>query len=171
MYVGVNNAFWLTNYSVTSLEGNKFVNGIIFGAAELTAGVFAGILISKTNPKVAFQILGLSGIVFNFISQFAIPEGSMLVYITSYIAVLGVGGVYTCIFVIITEVVPTEQVGGAMVLVVTVGATTSLIDPLVVVADKPIPQITIASFMALAILHSYFLPETDDAIHGDDDAE
>ena len=68
MYIGVNNCFWLTNYSVTSLGGNKFVNGIIFGAAELSAGVFAGVLIARTTPRTAFQICGVTAIVFNIIS-------------------------------------------------------------------------------------------------------
>ena len=54
MYSGVNNCYWLTQYGVTYLGGNKFVNGIILGIAEMTAGMFAGVLIACTSPHLAF---------------------------------------------------------------------------------------------------------------------
>ena len=44
MFVGVNNCYWLTLYNVTSLGGNKFINGLILGVSELTSGIFAGCL-------------------------------------------------------------------------------------------------------------------------------
>ena len=54
MYAGVNNCYWLTQFGVTYLGGNKFVNGIILGIAEMTAGMFAGLLIELTTPHLAF---------------------------------------------------------------------------------------------------------------------
>ena len=54
IFVGVNNCYWITIYNVTYLDGNKFVNGVILGMAELSSGLFAGILISYTNPALAF---------------------------------------------------------------------------------------------------------------------
>ena len=54
MFSGINNCYWLTLYGVANLGGNKFVNGILLGMAELTAGIFAGVLVSYSSPKLAF---------------------------------------------------------------------------------------------------------------------
>ena len=54
VFTGVNNCYWITIYNVTYLDGNKFVNGIILGVAELASGIFCGLLISFTSPKLAF---------------------------------------------------------------------------------------------------------------------
>ena len=56
IFTGVNNAYWFMIYNVTYLDGNKFLNGIILGIAELTSGIFSGLLISYTSPSAAFQI-------------------------------------------------------------------------------------------------------------------
>ena len=68
IFSGVNNCYWLTLYNVTNLPGNKFINGLMLGAAELSSGVFAGMIISKTDSFRAFQICGIMGIAFNSMS-------------------------------------------------------------------------------------------------------
>ena len=45
MAIGVNNAYWLTLLNVTSFKGNKFINGIIVGGGETTAGFISGLVI------------------------------------------------------------------------------------------------------------------------------
>jgi Na+/melibiose symporter-like transporter len=106
MFACVNNVYWLTLYSITNLEGNKFVNGLILGIAELTSGIFSGFLIYYTSPKVAFQTCTVLGIVFNSVTLFLAPAGSLISYVTLFIAILGIGGIYTCLYVLIPLVVP-----------------------------------------------------------------
>ena len=53
IFVGVNNCYWITIYNVTYLDGNKFLNGIILGLAELTSGIVSGLIISYTSPSIA----------------------------------------------------------------------------------------------------------------------
>lgn len=106
MFMGVNNCYWLTLYNVTNLGGNKLVNGLILGTSELLSGIFAGVLISHTSPAFAFQCCGIIGIVFNAINQFMIPPGTLLSYLSLFVAILGVGGVYTVLYVLIGFVVP-----------------------------------------------------------------
>ena len=53
IFIGVNNCYWITIYSVTMLDGNKFLNGIILGVAELSSGIVSGLLISYTSPSIA----------------------------------------------------------------------------------------------------------------------
>lgn len=106
IFVGVNNCYWITIYNVTYLDGNKFVNGAILGVAELTSGIFAGLVIKYTSPTFAFQICAVIAVVFNALTQFVVPVGTTLSYCTLFIAVLGVGGVYTVIYVLIKQVFP-----------------------------------------------------------------
>ena len=162
IFIGVNNCYWITIFNVTYLEGNKFVNGIILGMAELASGIFCGFLISYTSPKTAFQLCAVVGIVFNAITLFAAPVGSVLSYVTLFIAILGVGGIYTAINILIFSITPKEQVGGAMVFIITIGTSASLFAPLVVVNEAPIPFLTLAAMMALAFICSCLLPDGKD---------
>ena len=74
-----------------------------------------------------------------------------------FFAILGIGGTYTCIFVLIREVVPQRNVGKATVLIVTVGACASLLAPLVALLDAPIPFIVISSLMFLSMAISFVM--------------
>lgn len=158
IFIGVNNCYWITIYNVTYLDGNKFVNGIILGIAELLSGVFAGFLISKTSPSIAFHICAALAIAFNAFNQFLVPVGSLASYMTLFIAILGVGGVYTAIYVLIYIVVPKEQVGGAMVLIVTIGTSLSLFAPIIVLYASPVPYLALTAMMLMSALMVCFLP-------------
>lgn len=68
IYTAINNCYQITIYNVTKFDGNKFVNGMIFGAADLSSGIVAGLLISKTSPKVALLTCTSFSIVFNALS-------------------------------------------------------------------------------------------------------
>ena len=74
-----------------------------------------------------------------------------------FVAILGVGGCYTCIFVLIREVVPQKNVGKATVLIVTVGATAAVLAPLIALLDAPVPFIVNASLMFLSMAISFGL--------------
>ena len=159
IFVGVNNCYWITIYNVTYLDGNKFVNGIILGLAELSSGIVSGLIISYTNPSLALHICAASAICFNALNQFVVPIGSVMGYVTLAVAILGVGGTYTCIYVLIGLVVPREQVGGAMVLIVTIGTSASLFAPMVVLYDSPVPYLVLASCMGVAQIMTCLLPK------------
>ena len=107
MAVGINNAYWLTLLNVTNLKGNKFINGIILGAGETASGFFSGFVINMTSSTTAFQLLGILAISLNAINMFATAEGSFLAYLSLFCAILGVGGSYASLYVVIAESVPT----------------------------------------------------------------
>lgn len=100
------NCYWITMCGVARLPGNKLINGIILGLSELSAGIVAGYIISRTSPARAFQICATFAITFNALNQFVVPQDSVLCYITLFIAILGQGGIITCIFVLIYEKIP-----------------------------------------------------------------
>ena len=72
-------------------------------------------------------------------------------------AILGVGGVYTVMYVYISLVVPIEQAGGATVMILTIGTSASLFAPLVVLYDAPVPFLVMAVMMTIGVLLSIAL--------------
>ena len=108
MYSCINNCYWMTLYNVTNLAGDKFVNGLILGIAEVFAGIFAGVVITYTTPIIAFQSCCIMSVLFTALNQFFIATGTFLGYATLFIAILGIGGVYTCLFVLIGDVIPKQ---------------------------------------------------------------
>ena len=157
IFTGVNNAYWIMIYNVTNLEGNKFLNGILIGFSELTSGIFAGLLIEYTTPATAFRLCCVFGIAFMWLNLFIAPVGSVLSYLTLLVSILGVGGLFTCIEVWIVKIMPKDQVGGAMVLIFTIGATASLMAPIIVLYPAPMPFFAMAGFIILAFACSLLL--------------
>ena len=85
------------------------------------------------------------------------PVGSYIQYCTLFVALLGIGGIYTCNYVLISQVVPVSQVGGAMVLIFTIGVLASLFAPIVVLHDDPIPFLAMSASMTIAFILLYTL--------------
>lgn len=154
MAVGVNNAYNLTLLNVTHLPGNKFLNGLVLGVGEMTSGFFSGVLIAYSNANSAFQALGILGISLNAVNQFWAAEGSFIAYFSLFFAVLGVGGVYASLYVLIADSVPTSKVGTVMVISCTVGVLSTAGAPLVVLVSSPFPYFFLAAMLLLAVLIS-----------------
>ena len=157
IYIGVNNCYWLTTYNVTNLGGNKFINGLIFGMADMCSSIFSGVLMSYVNPFTAFRICALISVIFNALNQFLVPFGTFASYLTLAVAILGVGGVYTCIFVMVGLVLPSDQKSGAMIIIVTIGASLSIGAPMIIVLDSPYPFFFLSGFMVVSIATSFRL--------------
>ena len=79
-------------------------------------------------------------------------------YITLLVAILGIGGVYTCMYIFMSTVPPKDQVGGATVLIITIGACASLMAPLIVLFPFPTPFFALTAFIAVALFCSFLLP-------------
>ena len=88
-----------------------FINGIILGVSEMLSAITSGFLISLTSSTVAFEILAMVGLTCNTVLTYVLNDGGITAYIVLFIALQGIGGVYTCLFVIIGEKIPVTQVG------------------------------------------------------------
>ena len=173
IYACIINCYWLTLYNVTNLEGDKLVNGLILGLSEMTSGIVAGFLGTFTSPAFAFQTSCITCVLFSFLNQFVFAAGSFLGYATLFIAILGVGGVNACSLVLIGVVIPKHQVGGAMVLIVTLAVTSSLGAPLLVLYAAPIPFLVLTGLIVVAFTSSCFLPKKlpDEAPEADEETQ
>ena len=157
MFIGINNCYWLTLYNVPNLGGSKLVNGLILGMAELLSGIFVGVFITHSTPSLAFKSCCVVGVSFSTINQFMLAPGTLLSYMSLFIAILGIGGTYTCLYVLIGVVVPQKIVGSATVLIATIGISSSLLAPLIPLFDAPIPFIVLSSLMFISMATSFGL--------------
>ena len=130
--IGVQNSYWLSLFNVTNLKGNKFINGLLFGIAETLAGFCAGILIRATSSSTAFQIMGFVCVALSIVNQFLPSSGGFLSYATLFTTRLCMAGVYAALYVLFADFVPTAQVGGTMVLSLTVAYLTVTSAPMIV---------------------------------------
>ena len=80
-------------------------------------------------------------------------------YASLFVAILGIGGVYTCIFVITGIVFPKQNVGSALLLVVVISVSASFYAPIIVLYKAPIPFLVLTCMMAAAFASSVFLPK------------
>ena len=102
----MNNCYWVTVFGVTRLSGNKLINGIMIGMSEMSSALSAGFVIKKVGAVFAFQILAVCGLILNTLLQLVFNDGGLLNYFILFLAMQGIGGVYTCVFVLIGEKVP-----------------------------------------------------------------
>ena len=160
----VNYALWLVMFSVTSLEGNLFVNGLIFGASEFLSAIVCGVVIEKfadyLSAYTVFQILCVLGILGNTINQFWVEQGSFLAYFTLFIGILGVSGVYTVLYVILSIAVPREQVAGIMTICFTIAIGACMGAPMIALLEPPTPYVCLASVLALSFTTSVLIQRT-----------
>lgn len=84
-------------------------------------------------------------------NQFAVAEGSLLSYFSLFLAILGVGGTYASLFVLIADSVPTSQVGGVIVIACTIAVLSTTGAPIIVLLPAPIPYFFLASMITISI--------------------
>ena len=56
MAVCSQNEFWIMMMNVANLPGDKFINGLACGIADISCGIVAGLLIHYTSSRSAYQI-------------------------------------------------------------------------------------------------------------------
>lgn len=98
------------------------------------------------------------GIIFNAINQFFTDEGSIWAYLALFIAIIGVGGTYSVLFILINKSIPTNQVGGAMLITCTIAILSTTSAPLVVLVEQPFPYFYLAAMLISSFLLSCKIP-------------
>ena len=146
------NCYWITLYNVPNLPGNKFVNGLILGVAEMSSGVFSGLMMIYLTTRRTFVVFTIVGILFGGLNQFLVPQGSLISYITLFLSIQGVGGCFNCCFILISSSVPTKYAGSAFTLIMSAAILAALGVPMIVLMAQPLPFIILFALMAANLL-------------------
>ena len=110
-------------FLTTVIGGNIFVNAIILGSAESIAGVLSGYLLGRFPDGKVFQALCLQACFFNLLF-YAVPEGYMR-YFCFFMSTFGIVGQFNSITIVAEMRIPPENLGAAMVIIITVGTVVS----------------------------------------------
>jgi len=112
LFVMFNMGYLLTYFNVTNGGGDVFIMGVVLGFAEAMSSVFSGWLMIKFGAKFAFNFLATEAIIFYLILYYAkdfLMAGTGIGgVIFLFLSMIGVGGAYNTIFLIIESELPPE---------------------------------------------------------------
>ena len=102
MSIAIQSSYWLIIYSISNLPGNKFVNGIIVGAADASAAIVVGFFLKLMPDFRVFQIFSALACV-SVMVQYVLMSGASITvdgdietsfwnYFCLFTAFLGIGG-------------------------------------------------------------------------------
>lgn len=110
-------------FLATVIGGNIFVNAIILGSAESVGGVLSGYFLGRFPDARVFQALCICAGAFNLLF-YAFPEGYGR-YVCFFVSTFGIVGQFNSITIVAEMRIPPENLGAAMVIIITVGTVVS----------------------------------------------
>ena len=141
---------------ISTIEGNKYVNGMIFSIAGSLAGIITGIAMSKTKDTNVYQLCAIFGIIcvilFYYIS---VP---WLMYLCLFVTIFGIAGCYNCTFVMMELRIPPENFGSASVLIYVIGAIGCSITPSIAIIEDPMRLYICAIVVLMGLAWTLILP-------------
>lgn len=112
LFVVFNLGYLLTYFNLTNGGGDVFVMGLVLGFAEAISSVVSGWLMIKFGEKFAFNFLATEAIICYLILYYArdfLMAGTGIGgVIFLFFSMIGVGGAYNTIFIIIESELPPE---------------------------------------------------------------
>jgi len=114
-------------YLASVLDGNLFVNLMLVGGGETVAGIWSGILLSRMKDTNVFIISALlNGI--SYVLFFFVPSG-LAQYVCLLLTVSGIAGKFNTIYVLAELRIPPENIGSALVIIITVAVMAAGLAP------------------------------------------
>jgi hypothetical protein len=151
--------YWMVLFNVTNFAGSMFVNGMICGLSEGFSGVLSGIIISLTSTRKAFFICCFLIIIGQTFNQYFTTEGSLACYMSLFIGIFGVGGIYNCSFIMMNLNVPTDKVGRVTSFSYCVACFPSALCPYLILLPDPYSYLIMMAFtMCLLNMCVFVLP-------------
>jgi hypothetical protein len=95
-------------FYVTKIPGNRFVNGIFFGVAEVSSMFISGYLLEKLPDITVYNIFAVNGIFAATVLAF-FPSDGLYIYLITFCLVCTAGGWFNCHLIIIEMRVPPKS--------------------------------------------------------------
>ena len=119
--------YFMAFYLASVLDGNLFVNLMLVGAGETVAGIWSGILLSRMKDTHVFILSALlNGI--SYVLFFFVPSG-IAQYMCLFLTVSGIAGKFNTIYVLSELRIPPENIGSALVIIITVAIMAAGLSP------------------------------------------
>ena len=116
---------------LTKLEGNKFVNAIIFGSAEALSVFFSGFLMNRLSDMTVFKIIFAAAVMSYSIFIFGNDLSTIFTYLANCVLVGSLGGWQNLGSVILDIRVPPQSIGSVNMIAQTTGVGLGAIVPFI----------------------------------------
>jgi hypothetical protein len=117
-------------FGITALPGNKLINGSVYGIAEAVASFAIGFLCKFAPDNLVFigltTVCLISNVAYYFLGG---GHGGPFALMFYFLIVFSIGGMMTCILILIELRVPGESLAASMVIIYTSSVFLSAISP------------------------------------------
>ena len=146
------------NLYITSLPGNRYVNGIVFGCGEIFSMFFSNYLMNNLYDMTAFYIVYVCGLVSFLTLIFFAEYSALLTYAANLLLITSIGG-WNNVYLLILEMrVPPQNLGSVAVLARTMSVGLSVVAPTVSNFRAPYPFLFLMGLATFAMLLTFLLP-------------
>ena len=146
------------NLYITSLPGNRYVNGIVFGSGEIFSMFFSNYLMNNLYDMTAFYIVYVCGLVSFLVLIFFAEYSAMLTYAANLLLITSIGGRNNVYLLILEMRVPPQNLGSVAVLARTMSVGLSVVAPTVSNFPAPYPFLFLMGLATFAMLLTFLLP-------------
>ena len=151
---------------IVKLPGDKFMNGILFGVAEVLSMIFSNLLLIYIDDILAFWIVFSSGIVsYVLVVYIEYQNGSVDSFfeIAATLSLMGSIGSWVNMNSLIMELrVPPNNIAAVHLLSRTIAVGGSILSPSVAALEPPYPYLILLGVSILGFLASFGLPKAGD---------
>ena len=146
---------WEMVFCATSLHGNKFDKGIIFGFSESIAQIISGILAQNFNDKPLFLAMIVLCLLSNS-SYFWFGEG-LMANASLFVSCFAMGAYVNVLYLVIENRIPPHKLGNSFVYLITVSVLIASTTPYVAYSPSPWPSVIMLSTLVSLLLISALL--------------
>ena len=151
-YVG----YCLIAIMIGSLEGNKYVNGMLLSIVGCAAGFITGIILGKFKDTHVYILCGILGLTFNVL--FYYTQSPTLKYAFLCFIIFGTAGAFNTMFVVMEMRIPPENLGSATVLMSVMGGAGCSTTPTIALMQDPLRMIIFSGIIASGLIWVFILP-------------
>ena len=139
-----------------TLDGNKYVNGMLFSLAGAAGGMLSGVAMAYSKETTVYRLCALSAAVCN--AAFYQAEDPTLKYVFLSITVFGLAGAFNSVFVVMELRTPPENLGSASVLTYVIGALGCAATPSVGAMQDPTRTLVVSGLVVAGLAWTWLLP-------------
>ena len=142
---------------LASISGNKYVNGICFGAAEVFTMVLTNYLMNNFHDLTAFRVIyGLGACAYFLLIFFS--ESVWVPYAGIMLLNMSIGGWFNTQLLVLELRVPPQNVGSVAAIIRTISVGAAISAPTISNLPAPWPLVTLAALAFFAMVLTFLLP-------------
>lgn len=150
--------FCIAALSVAKLPGNRYINGIVFGAGEVFSMVFSQALMNNMIDITAFYVCYSCCVLSYLMLIFFADSSAFVAYLANVLLITGVGGWFNTMLLILEMRVPSTNVGSVSALTRTIAVGSGVFAPTIANFEPTTRYICLTALATFALLMTFFLP-------------